>query len=72
MPEYEYDILINPRNLFHNWYEVRAFCDLSNNVEELRAFQVECEKEEMYEYCRIIQNRIDVINCYRNLGLPMV
>lgn len=57
--EYEYNILINPANLFDNSEEVKDFVMLSNNIEEQDAFLQELIKEGLYEYCSIVQNRIN-------------
>lgn len=60
MPEeYEYNILINPSNLFDSVEEVLDFISLSDNIEELEAFNNACLDEELYEYCQLINTRIN-------------
>lgn len=57
--EYEYNNLINPSNLFNNIEEVRDFISLSDNIEELEAFNNACLNEELYEYCQVINTKIN-------------
>ena len=60
--EYEIEILLNPSNLFDTKEEVTAFISLSDNIDELEAFKEKCLEEELYQYCRLIQNKIDYLN----------
>lgn len=62
---YEYQQIINPSNLFNNIDEVRDFISFTDNIVELEAFLEECKKEELYEYCIVIKNKIDYLNEYR-------
>ena len=57
--DYEFNILINPSNLFDSVEEVLDFISLSDNIEELEAFLLECQKEELYYYCQVINTRIN-------------
>lgn len=59
--EYEYNNLINPSNLFgvNNIKEVLEFISLSDNIEELKAFNTACLNEELYEYCQVINTKIN-------------
>lgn len=65
MEKYEYDLMINPRNLFESNEELEGFIDLNpmelgreDRIEALRSFLGECEREEAYEFCRVITNKI--------------
>lgn len=60
--EYELELLLNPSNLFENISEVTSFLELSDDLKELQAFKEVCEKEELYEYCKLIQDKINNIN----------
>lgn len=59
MEEYEYNNLINPSNLFDSVEEITSFISLSDNIDELEAFKQACLGEELYEYCQVIQHKID-------------
>jgi hypothetical protein len=63
--EYEFQILINPSNLFTDTKEVLDFLELSDNIDELQAFKEKCLEEELYEYCKLIQDKIDYLNEHR-------
>lgn len=62
MEEYEFQILINPSNLFTSVEEITSFISLTDNIIELGAFLNELIKEELYEYCQIVQAKIDYLN----------
>lgn len=59
MEEYEYNILINPSNLFDSVEEITSFISLSDNIDELEAFNKACLDEELYEYCQVINTKIN-------------
>lgn len=56
---HEYQILINPANLFGSSNEVIEFISLSDSQEELQAFLEACLSEELYEYVELIQTKIN-------------
>ena len=59
--EYKYYELINPSNLFLNTNEVEEFICDCENTKELEAFLSICESEELYDYCKIISNKIQTL-----------
>jgi len=60
--EYEVEILLNPYNLFNNVDEVKEFVEREPTLESLSAFLLICIEEQLYEYCVVIQDKINQIN----------
>jgi hypothetical protein len=56
--EQRYNEIINPKNLFKNLEEVKLFIKDSNK-EDLIWFLRACEQNELYEYCKYLN---EVIN----------
>ena len=56
--EYVYNELINPINLFKSIKELKEFINIPCTKEDLKCMLQICEKEELYEYCVLIQNKI--------------
>ena len=56
----EYKELINPKILFSSIEEVKEFLNIECTKEDLLCFLELCEKEECYEYCTLIVNKINL------------
>jgi hypothetical protein len=54
-----YRNLISPSNLFSSEKEVMDFLNIESTVEDLKAFLLACEQEELYEYCLLIKNKLN-------------
>jgi len=51
--------LISPSHLFKNIEEAKEFLEISATVRDLECFLEVCEEEELYEYCSIINDKIN-------------
>lgn len=54
-----YQEVVNPRNLFPKIPDFGAWLDLAEDVESLEATLKAFEKEEMYEECIVIKDKMD-------------
>jgi hypothetical protein len=59
MEAYQYNILINPSNLFSSSDEVIKFINIPSTKQDLKCFLNVCEQEELFEYCLLINNKIN-------------
>lgn len=57
--EYKIKQLLSPSNLFKSIEEVKDFLEISATVKDLQCFLDVCIDEELYEYCSIINNKIN-------------
>lgn len=57
--EYKIKQLLSLSNLFKSINEVGEFLEISATVKDLQCFLNVCEEEELYEYCSIINNKIN-------------
>ena len=57
--EYEYKIAISPSNIFKTTGEVKTFLTIKSTKEDLKCFLKVCEEEELYEYCMLINDKIN-------------
>lgn len=57
--EYRIKQLLSPSNLFKSLKEVKEFLEISATVKDLQCFLEVCLEEELYEYCSIINNKIN-------------
>ena len=59
METYQYNMLISPSNLFTSNEELMQFIEIPATKQDLYSFLDVCEKEELYEYCLLINNKIN-------------
>jgi hypothetical protein len=52
-------MLISPSNLFTSPEEVIKFINVPSTKQDLKCFLNVCEEEELYEYCLLINNKIN-------------
>ena len=57
--EYRIKQLLSPSNLFNSLEEVKEFLEISSTVKDKQCFLEACIEEELYEYCSIINNKIN-------------
>ena len=57
-----YNEMISPSNLFKSEQEVITFVEIPCTVEDLNLFLKKCEEEELYEYCIVVQNKLNKLN----------
>jgi hypothetical protein len=57
----DYEEFISPLNLFKNEKEVKDFCQISDNIQDLQAFRRTCFESGGVGFVHIIDNRIDEI-----------
>lgn len=62
MESEEYFELIQPLNLFKNEKEVKDFCQISDNIEDLQAFREACFTYGGCAFVHIIDARIEEIS----------
>jgi len=58
---YQYNIAISPSSLFTSNEELMQFINIPATKKDLCCFLEVCEKEELYEYCLLINNKIKEI-----------
>ena len=59
--EWRINQLISPSHLFKSLEEAKEFLEISATVRDLECFLEVCEQEELYEYCGMIQNHINLM-----------
>ena len=59
MEEYQIMNILSPSNLFNGLEEVRDFLEISATMKDLECFLDVCLEEELYEYCQLINNKIN-------------
>ena len=65
MTDEQYEKLVDPATLL-SIGEVHDFCLLSDDILDLEAFKDRCTEQELYEYCAIIQQRINKLQYDQN------
>lgn len=64
LDEYEYLRFINPANLFVDENDFKKFIEIRDGLDDgeyrdaLEYLMGWCEREELYEYCQIIKNKL--------------
>ena len=60
--EYIYKQVISPLNLFKNEEEVKVFCKISDNIEDLQAFRKACFEYGGLAFVYLIDERIEELS----------
>lgn len=55
----KYARLINPSILFKNIEEFKVFLEIDPTKENLEATLKICEQEELYEYCKLVKQKLN-------------
>lgn len=56
------DLLDNPAGILQTTEELNEFLSLSASKEDLICFRNVCERNELYEWCSIVQKKINEIS----------
>ena len=62
LEDIRYKELINPKVLFSSIEEFEEFVNIDCSEKDLLCFLELCEKEECYEYCKIINDKLNSYN----------